>query len=354
MIPDFLIAAVGVICISITLYDFSITTFLPSQHGPLTALINHSVFRILFWIGGKKGRSPVLKYSGLAIIISILLAWVILLWLGVLLIFVSDPYSVLNGASKLPADFVEKFYYTGFTLSTLGVGDFVAGSDGWRVITAIAAYLGLITTTVSITFLVPVISSAGQKRTLSRYIESMGGTPERIVINSFNGEDFSNADSHLSAVTSMVLQYVQNQLTYPILHHMHNSSPNQNIVLRLASLDEALSIYLFHIPEDKQPSRMDLIVARRALSSYLSNMRYLGTADTSPPPPKVEDVKEATGVQMQDTRTRELEDNYEVLEKRRRLWLCNLRSDGWKWEDMQETQEDNDIDVPHTKIKLYA
>jgi hypothetical protein len=350
--PDIIYAVLGLLLIALCLYDFVMTTFLPSGQGPVTALVNHLTFQGLFLLAGKNGRSHLLEYAGLAIILVILFCWISLLWLGVLLIFVSDNYSVLNGATKLPADVFEKFYYTGFALSTLGVGDFVAGNDGWRGVTSLAAFVGLILITMSITFLVPVISNAGQKRTLGRQIESLGGTAEQIVINSYNGQDFKDLSSQLTSISSMIFTYAQNHLTYPVLHHMHNSKPEENIVLRLAALDEALTIFIFHIPEEKRPAFLDLYMVRRALSSYLDTIRYMETADTAVPPrPDLDKISRQTGEGLASTLENQAEPLYSQLEKRRKLWKANLERDGWQWDDMHEHSDRKDLDVSFANLK---
>lgn len=351
---DFLIAFAGILCIGFSLYDFVLTTFLPSGQGPLTAFVNHASYQLLFRMGGRKGTSPVLKYSGLTIILLIMFAWILLLWLGVALLFVSDQYSVLNGQDKLPADLLEKIYYTGYALSTLGIGDYVAGSDGWRVVTSLAAFVGLITTTMSITFLVPVISNAGQKRSLGRHIESLGGSPERIVLNSFDGKDFSSISSHLTNISSMIFTYAQNHLTYPVLHHMHNINPDENIVLKLTALDEALNIFLLHIPEHMRPGFLDLYMARRALSSYLDTIRYMGTDTESPPLPKLDEISRESGVAMLNTEPEEINDLYSRLEERRKLWHVNLQSDGWQWKDLRVGDNDSELDLLFSKIYYHA
>lgn len=352
--PDFIYAVLGLLLIALCLYDFVLTTFLPSGQGPVTALVNHLTFQMLFFLAGKNGRSHLLEYAGLAIILLVLFSWLLMLWLGVLLVFVSDTYSVLNGATKLPADIYEKFYYTGFVLSSLGVGDFVAGSDVWRAVTSLSSFIGLILITMSITFLVPVISNAGQKRTLGRHIKSLGGSPEQIIINSYNGEDFSGIGSHLSTISSMIFTYVQNNLTYPVLHHMHNSNPEENIVLKLASLDEALNILLFHVSEEKRPPFLDLFMARRALTSYLDTMRYLQNEVNIPPRPDMERIKSETDNFMFLEDQNRAEEKYSALEKRRKLWFANLTSDGWCWNDLQSGSNDSELEIPFTKFKYHA
>jgi len=351
--PDFMLTILGVMVLGLCLYDFALTTFMPSGQGPVTAFLNHVIFQGLFRLSGRQGRSPVLKYAGMAIIFTILLTWVLLLWTGFTLIFISDAYSVLNGQNKLPADTFEKIYYVGYTIATLGVGDYVAGDDGWRVITAMTAFMGLIIITLSITYLVPVLSNAAQKRTLSRYIESLGATPEDILINSFNGEDFTAIGSQLPTLSNMIFTYVQNHLSYPVLHHMHNIDPAENIVLRLAALDEALNILLFHVPEAQRPPFLEIQVARSALTSYLRTIEYMGQSSENPPLPNWQKIEETTGVSL-NSNTFITQDIYQSLSSRRKLWMSNLTSDGWKWADLYTYQNHHHLDITLSNFALQS
>ncbi len=51
---------------------------------------------------------------------------------------------VVNGTTGMPAYKTERFYYTAYVLSTLGIGDFVPGNDHSRVITGILSFSGFI------------------------------------------------------------------------------------------------------------------------------------------------------------------------------------------------------------------
>ncbi|MFP4293167.1 MAG: ion channel [Cyclobacteriaceae bacterium] len=349
-----LLTILGALIVSLALYDFAKTTFLPSGQGPVTAIINHQIFSGLFYLAGKDGRKPILRYAGMWIILGIFSYWIFSLWLGMALIFCSDAYSVVNSQNMMPADVYEKIYYTGFTLSTLGVGDFVAGRDIWRLLTAFTAFLGLFIITLSITYLVPVISDAGQKQVLGRFLMSLGGTPEQIVLNSYTGKDFTGISSQLSGLSSMIFTYTQNLLTYPVLHHIHNHDPRENIILRMAALDEAVNIFLFHIPEDKRPEFQSLYILRNALTSYLHITTYLKIETDSPLPPKLKMIEEETGLRLINKSEKEMKEIYQRLSNRRKLWYANLLSDGWQWNDMTETKITDKLDMPLHKLKYHA
>lgn len=341
----YILTASGVMMVGLCLYDFALTTFLPSGQGPVTSTVNHFVYSLYFKLAGKKGRHPLMEYVGIAIIFSLIITWVFLLWSGLLLVYAAFPESVLHSQTKAATDVFEKLYFVGFSLSTLGIGDLVPGNNLWRAITASSAFLGLITITTSITYLVPLLSNAVQKRSLGMQISALGESPEQIVINSYNGKDFSDVSGQLSMLTSMIYTYIQNQLSYPILHHMHSTKAAENIVLQLTALDEALSVFMFHVPEALRPQRLEIQITRRAITAYLETVRYMEYTEEMPPLPDFSLIEKATGVKLWNTNKEEATTYYQALNKRRKRLYSNVLRDGWQWKDIRSQKYNTDLDI---------
>ncbi len=345
MILNYLQLVLGIILISSAIYDFCVTAFVPTNEGKITKKVSKLAYHFFFLLARKNGVNKILNYLGLVIIVSVCIIWVLLAWAGLALVFLSDPYSIINSTTQVPADVWEKIYYTGFTISTLGTGDYIASTNGWRIVTALAGMVGLILITMSITYLVPVISNAIQKRALSLYIAALGESPEQIVINSFDGSDFKSISSQFTALADMVFRYAQNHLAYPILHYMHNANQDENIILQIASLDEALTIFLFHIPEDKRPSPIQLQLIRRSITAYLQTIGDDQKAKENPPVPNLERIHQQTGVGLAHTDPPAMERLYNSLSNRRRLLYENLLSDGWQWDQLQGEKFKTDLDI---------
>jgi hypothetical protein len=135
---------------------------------------------------------------------------------------------------------------------------------------------------------------------------------------------------------------------------MHNINPDENIVLKLTALDEALNIFMLHIPEHMRPSFLDLYITRRALSSYLDTIRYMGTDTEAPPLPRLEEISRESGLEMVNKEQGELKDLYSRLEERRKLWHVNLQSDGWQWDDLRVGDNENELDLDFSKLYYHA
>ena len=354
MITSILLVAVGICLVLFILYDFAVTAYIPSGEGPLSEKVNNSVFQLFFFLSGRNGRNSLLNYVGMAIIFALSFTWITFLWTGFVCIFAAFPESILNGQTKAPADLFQKIYHIGYTLSTLGIGDYVPGNDFWRVITALVSFIGLVTITMSITYLVPVISNAIQKRTLSLYIAGLGESPEQIVINSYNGENFQGITGQLSDLSSLIFTYAQNHLAYPILHHMHNTNHSENIVLKLTCLDEALTIMEFHIPEHLRPNRLEVQLVRRALTTYLETVHKIKPSETSPPCAKFNLIEEFTGVSLLNTEGSASEVLYKSLEPRRMLLYGHIQADGWEWKDIRGEKFITPLEVTQEMIEVRS
>ena len=354
MITDILLIVIGASLILLAISDFGVTAFIPTGEGRVTAVLGRFVFNTFLRLSGCNGHNQALNYIGLVAIFAISTTWIILLWSGFTLIYLADTNSILVGSNKAPSDVFEKIYHVGYTLSTLGIGDYVPGNDFWRVFTSFISFVGLVTITMSITYLVPVISNAIHKRSLSLQISSLGETPEEMVINSYNGADFTDAASILGNLSSEIFLYAQNQVAYPILHHMHSNNRSENIVLKLAALDEALTIFMFHIPLEQQPSRLQIQSVRRAITAYLDTITYLDPASEQPPLPRFHLIEEYTGEKLERTTAPYTDEIYQALDKRRRLWYADIQYDGWQWEDMHGEKYITDLDINYTNKLLKS
>jgi hypothetical protein len=354
MVLTIFLVVIGVGLVGFALYDFAVTAYIPSGEGPISERINHGVYDLFFWMAGHKGRNPRLAYVGLAIIFALSFTWITMIWTGFVCIYAAFPESVLQGQNKTPTDLFEKIYHVGYTLSTLGIGDYVPGNNLWRVVTAITSFVGLVTITMSITYLVPVISNAIQKRTLSLHIAGLGESPEQIVINSYNGENFQGISGQLSDLAAMIFTYAQNHLAYPILHHMHNCNPSENIVLKLTALDEALTILVFHVPEHLRPNRLEVQLVRRAITTYLKTVTHITEADSSPPCAKFHLVEQYTGVKLLNTESEARDRLYASLDPRRKLLKGNILADGWEWKDIRGEKFISDLEVDAEMIEVRS
>lgn len=327
-----LLAIAGLIVYGLVFLDIIITAFSANGAGFLTSKISHIVWHA--WLfGSRKLKAPgLLNYAGMVVVCSVLLLWLLLIWGANILIVFSDPYSVLQSQTKVPASGWEKVYFTGYVISSLGNGDYIGGSAGWKVYIALSSFTGIIAITLSISYLVPVLSAVTGKRQLSLYISSLGQTPLQILLNGWNGKDFSRLETHLQSLSSQILSLSENHLSHPVLHFFYTADRDKASVLSIVKLDEALSILYGYVAEEKRPDPLTLQVARKSIDAFLQNLNSQMTppAATAPPEPNLQLLEQKGIPLLQQENMADKED----LQERRKLLLGLLIYEGRNWQSV--------------------
>lgn len=329
---DQVLLIAGIVITLITFFEVIYTTLAPNGAGIITQRASSLLWFLFLLLSGRTGKKQVLNLAGFSITIAVLFIWIVLIWVGTILIFCSDADSVVNGITGLPATTWEKIYYTGYTISSLGNGEFIPNGKYWQIYAACISMTGLMMITIAITYLVPILSAEITKRQLSIYIASLGANPQDIIINGWNGQNFERLEKHFNRLSLMIMKHGQNHLAYPILHYFHNTDKKACAAIQLVNLDEALTILLLYVPEKYRASNEDINPVRKAITSFLITLRsaFITAAEKSPEPPELDQLSEA-GIKLKNNGSQEKQLNF--LSERRKLLLGLMLSDGWEWRD---------------------
>ncbi|MDP9023304.1 MAG: ion channel, partial [Actinomycetota bacterium] len=142
---------VGTAVVVVTVFDAFATTLSPSTRaGPVTSRMN----AVLWRLARRASRSNVaipLVVAGPLLLVTTAMVWIGGLWLGWTLLFAADPNAVVSDPGGIPADLSGRVFYTGYTLFTLGLGNYVPQGAVWEVLSAVALINGLVLVTMSIT-----------------------------------------------------------------------------------------------------------------------------------------------------------------------------------------------------------
>lgn len=323
---------IGAGLITVTLVDALWTTIIPHGAGLLTA----SVCRLL-WTTAKRSpglvRRRLLPTMGSVCLLTVLASWVAGLWLGWYALFLADSASVVHGPSGLEADTAARFYFVGFTVFTLGVGDYVPAGTLWQVATPLASFSGLFLITLAVTYLLPVLSAATQKRQLAAMISDLGTTPSRLLVSHWNEGDFNSLTQRLDAIWPMLHLHAQRHLAYPILHYFHSAGSHRSLAVNVAALDEALTILACGVLEDARPRASTITPVRRAIADLLKilDTRFVRVSDRTPPEPDLT-LMASAGVPVVSTES--FSDQVSALGERRRRLRAFVEDAGWSWHDV--------------------
>lgn len=335
MIGSTPVSIAGMLLIILVAYDAIRTTLSASNSGPLTKRLAGTLWFILLRLHQCGKGHTMLAAAGVWITISLIAFWTLLAWLGWFLLFCGDPQAVVNGTSKVTADLVERAYYAGYTLTTLGYGDYVPGNNRWRIAPGLAAANGFFLFTAAITYLFNVVSNVTQKRQLALAMTALGQTPHQMLATTANEGAFTTLTSQLQQVQSSIGTVGQQHLAFPILHYYHGETGDKALPLAITRLYQSLALICFACPALSSSTRAQLLIAQRTLDQFLKTLSidFIRSASHMPDIPDLTDYAQLPGFQKTAA---EMQEHLASLEHQQ-LLLPYVRKDGGEWQDVWTT-----------------
>ena len=317
----------GFALVVVVLLDVLASTIRTEEEGRLTRVVQQFVCMGFSGLYRITGRSVFLTWSGIMVIVSMVVTWVLLLWAGWLLVFASAPGAVVSADTGEPAGLWELVYFSGFAISTLGTGDYVASGSLWLVLTSAAALTGLFTITFIISFIVPVAQAEAFRREVALSIYHSGASAQELLLDSWDEDERTAFGPLLDEMTPTLVALEQRHMHNPVLHRFHGSLRTDALELGIASLDEALSI-AEHGLEAPLPKKFGK--ARRAIDGYLGTLgaAWVKPAEKAPPAPSLAALRERGLPAVDDDL---LAERFRKLDERRRLLRALVERSGWSW-----------------------
>jgi hypothetical protein len=332
-----LLLALGIGVILLAMTDIFLTTLTTRGAGPISSVLGEGLWRTMLRLHRRRPAHHLLNIGGPGIMVCIVSLWVLLMWTGWALIFNAWDGAVVDATTGEPADMWARVYFAGFNLFTLGLGDYRPQGAIWQIATALTSINGLLTITLAITYLVPIVAAAAEKRRLASLIAGLGATPADILRRSWDGKSFGALDQHLLALGPMISQQAQQHLAYPVLRYFHSTDPKAALAPRLASLDEALHFLRLAVAPHVRLHPTVIEPTAAAIATFLAlTTGKTWRAKAPPPPPSLADLA-ATGIPL--AAPDKFERSVSECADRRRLLLGYVESDGWTWGQVVEPSE---------------
>lgn len=324
-----LLAVAGVVLILLAMLDVVLTTLSASEgEGPVTgALLRGSWWLMMVVHRRVPGRW--LRFVGPLMLLSALLVWFALLWTGWTLVFLAghDVTSTPTGAA---ADVWGTAYYTGYSMLTLGVGDFTVDGDAWRILTVVSAFSGLFVMTLSITYLMSVLSAVVQRNALALQISAVGTTAAQVVLAGWDGERFVPGHfQQLADLSAPLARVAEQHLAYGVLSTFHAGHRDTSLPVAVSVLDDAMLVLTRGVTPDARPGYLPeslrAVVARLLRTSSATRGSHAGP----PPPPDLAPLHRA-GVPL----VHEQQFHHAVVETAERRAALHTLVDrsGWTWQ----------------------
>lgn len=304
------------------------TLWVEGGAGPLTSRLMAWTWRVFRRVCRQNSRA--LALAGPVIFVLTLLVWITLLWGGWTLVFAGGENTVIDTMNRGPISWSDRLYFAGYTMFTLGNGDFVPREGIWQFITVLATGSGMLVVTLTVSYTLSVLDAVTQKRSFASGVTGLGTHSNALVRTAWDGEGFSGIDLPLDTYVSQLNTLTSNHKAYPVLHYFYSQRAEQSPVVAIAVLDEALTIFCFGISEEYRPNNVIVTNARSSVQSYLETLHsaFIHPADEAPPPPDLGPLRESG---LPTTTNEAFLAELETLTNRRRTLLGLINSDARQW-----------------------
>jgi hypothetical protein len=329
------LAIVGAALVVGAVADIVVTTLTVERRaGPLTRAVSTLMWRALKRMRTVSPFPGFLGAAGLLVTITVVGLWITMIVTGWFLLFASSLGAVVGTSSGVPADGWSRLYFAAYSIFTLGNGELRPEGHLWQVLTWMAAGSGLFLITLTITYLMPLMSAVTHKRSLARMLAGLGRTPGQIVATAWRGDDFDRIEQHLLSLTPSLALLAEQHLAYPVLHFFHSPERETALAPGLAALDEALLLLTEAVDPAVQPPRLATEPAQHAIKGFLDTLpqAYVRPSDEAPPAPDL------SLLARQGIPHRPLEDVLAAVRRRdehRRRMRSLVQDEGWEWEALR-------------------
>ncbi len=331
---EFLLAALGLLLLGTAVVDMIMTVLRVDRRGGIVTRALSSLLWRAFRGGGSQRHAGPPAPTGIGITLGLMGTWAVLALAGWYLLFLSASEGVVQTTTAAPAGAGARLYFTLYTMSTLGLGDYVPAGLPMQIATGIASAFGFGMATLLITYLTGVVGAVSAKRELARAIWALGHSPQQIVRRSWNGQEFATLDEHLMALLPAVHGVVEQLQANPLIAYFKSSDLDTAEVPAVAMLHEAMMIVNSADEELGLPSLVTEPF-HDALDAFLHALpgasRDPEELDT-PPWPRVEGLR-AEGIPVRPLQ--DLPGSDDALFRRRRLGAL-MHHQGWAWEDFEQ------------------
>jgi hypothetical protein len=239
----------GMAVVLLTLADVFFTVLFPGSgrgpvRRPLSAAISR-VFRALAHRLGGRRRMSVLAYSGPTQILLTVAAWLVLLTVGwALIYFPALGEQIRNSSGPTDTGFPTALYFSGFSLATLGTGDVVANSNGYRLLSVVEAATGFAVITLVITYFLSIYSALPGRNAFAMKLHhrSLRTDDAAVVVAALVSDSPETVREHLEDTADFMRETTHTTRAYPVLRHFQYVDDYCSLPLMLLSALDTLAL----------------------------------------------------------------------------------------------------------------
>lgn len=315
----------GLVVISTVLVDVAWTAIsVSSGSGPLTGSLTRLVWAATAPLR-RRGYHRAATLAGVGTVLSVVGMWFALLLGGWGLVFGGSPDAVVGEAGE-PVSAVERVVFAGYSVLTLGNGEFRPEGSMGQLATVLATLTGLTTVTLAVTYLVLVVGAASERRQLAAAIAHLGETPHEIVSNAWTGHDFDRLLDRFESIADRLDELTERHLAFPVIHYFHSPQRTRSAPAMIAALDDAVTLLMYGTAADLGPLRRRLRTIRTSVDDYLHTLHGPFIRPRAAPPTLTLTELEQFGIPI--TTEEEFAEHLDELTDRRAILAALAADDG--------------------------
>ena len=313
------LTALGLVVVLLTLTDMLWTVLASSLGaGPLSRVSAETVWRaVTAGSAGARRR----QVAGYVVVIALPFVWFVLFFLGFT--------AILEGAGQVKVDvdgaptLLKGFLFAYGVLVALGSNFTTAGS----VIQYSAALLGIVWSSLSLTYVMQIVSADTRERSVASGIMALGESPYTILEEALQQRDLGSLPLQIVSLSSTLSTVGQDHLAYPVLKYVMARKKEYSSVIAVARFDEMITL-LQGAARDTDP--LLVRAGRSAVSDFIRTLR-LHESDQQPPGLQVSRLSVPSERLASQS---ELDDVLHGLHSHRRKLTTLLRRGGAGWDDV--------------------
>ena len=215
--------------------------------------IGHNLNRRIWWLArkvafrfGRARRHRLLNAVGPLLLPAFVASLIVLLMLGYALIYwprMPGSFNV-DERARTPS-WIEAFYFSGITLTTLGYGDIAPRSTAMRLVALSEASAGFAFVSLAVTYLLTVTNALERKRTvaLSFYHQAeQGADAAGFLIHHFRRGEFQGLENIFATAARDLQSLLESHVEHPVIHYFHPVEVHKSLPRMLFLVLEIRSI----------------------------------------------------------------------------------------------------------------
>ena len=321
----------GAALLLFALYDvFATVLIIGDGAGPQSRVVADRSWRLAIALHDpdSEGSHSRMRSVGPLIVLLVLTVWVLEFTLAWALVFVPEAFS--NGGR---AHFDDRLVFAAQTVLGRGGNSpaLEVADGGWELLHSLAGLTGVVLVSVGLAYVLPILSSVAQKRSVAASINGIGSSVDEMrELAAAAGGELPAADAlgpHLVTMANQVTLVAERHRAYPVLHYFHSRDYHAAFAPALVKL----ALLVRDAPEADvrvhpgvsrlvEQSAMDVLeaVARMGLSRYARGRDDIDDDDL------VELVIDPSRASAKDMPSPPL------------AWMrAYVQFDGWGWEEIE-------------------